>query len=202
MQKAFPHRWYWLADDGRIYSAKDQALVSADDSGYKAFLANGKKPAPWPLEGDFKTQSMASLADLLTNRYGLHVTREDALHQYTNDKYERVAHGGIAVNVAPLGKKPVVIEVKTDAKGLALLNTAMTTAAINPAAVLHWGQRHGGLDLSATQIKTMFAAVQAHIDGSAKTRSQVLAAIKDGSVTTETQIDRPPAPIPAWPLNS
>lgn len=201
MNKRFPYRWYWRADDGRIYSAKDQKLVNIDDPGYKEFISSGHYPTRWPTDTDYVTQTDETLREVI-GKHNLSVTPEEMLTKYANDKHDKVVHGGISVNVAPAGKKTNVIEVQTDVKGLALLHVAYTTALANPAAIVHWKQTNGGLDLSGPQVKTIFAEVQAHIDAANKTRTQVLSAINEGTIKKPSQIDNPPAPISAWPLNS
>lgn len=42
--------WYWLADDGRLFSSSASDLVADDDPAYIAWLAArpGYRPAPWP----------------------------------------------------------------------------------------------------------------------------------------------------------
>jgi hypothetical protein len=39
--------WYWLAEDGRIWSSKKRAQVTADDPEYVAWLVGGG-PTEWP----------------------------------------------------------------------------------------------------------------------------------------------------------
>jgi hypothetical protein len=65
----FPARWYWLADDGRLYSAETKGVVPEDDAGYAEFLAQGERPTRWPHD-DAGVQTDAALWAVL-GPYGL-----------------------------------------------------------------------------------------------------------------------------------
>jgi hypothetical protein len=45
-----PYDWYWLADDGRVYSSYVQAQLAtpATDTRYQNWLTAGYVPTPWP----------------------------------------------------------------------------------------------------------------------------------------------------------
>jgi hypothetical protein len=60
MDKLFPFDWYWLADDGRLYSSVEQSLVSASGSAYGNWRAEGRTPTRWP-EDDNREQTESSL---------------------------------------------------------------------------------------------------------------------------------------------
>jgi hypothetical protein len=53
------NNWYWLANDGRIYSAARNALITPDDTGYQQFCAYAL-PSPWPTDAN-GNQTTASL---------------------------------------------------------------------------------------------------------------------------------------------
>lgn len=65
MDKLFPLDWYWLADDGRLYSSRHQSVVKADDSGYEAWLKEGRVPTRWPVD-DAGAQTNSSLLDVIS----------------------------------------------------------------------------------------------------------------------------------------
>ncbi|MEY9638718.1 hypothetical protein ABIF66_006972 [Bradyrhizobium japonicum] len=46
-----PLTWYWLADDGRIYSSARNMLVSADDANYIEFCKGGPA-SEWPRDAN------------------------------------------------------------------------------------------------------------------------------------------------------
>jgi hypothetical protein len=43
-----PLRWFWLADDGRLFSSEQQAIVSDADPAYVDWLRLNEYPTPWP----------------------------------------------------------------------------------------------------------------------------------------------------------
>lgn len=69
MTLEFPNNWYWLADDGRIYSSASQALVNKTDALHVDWLASGNIPTRWPSD-DAGAQTNAELAKVLAP-YGL-----------------------------------------------------------------------------------------------------------------------------------
>lgn len=66
----FPYQWFWLADDGRVYSSAARSLVSDDDAGFVEFKAS-RKPTRWPVD-DAGAQTDAALNEVLAP-YGLAV---------------------------------------------------------------------------------------------------------------------------------
>jgi hypothetical protein len=60
-----PHAWYWLADDGRVFSSAGPAIVTASDSGYVAFLASGRVATIWP-RNTSGAQTIAAMQDVMT----------------------------------------------------------------------------------------------------------------------------------------
>jgi len=63
-------------------------------------------------------------------------------------------------------------------------------------------QSSGALSLTPQQVLNTGVAVGALVQQSFTVLGQVIAAINAGTITTTAQIDSPPSPIPAWPVNS
>jgi hypothetical protein len=68
------NNWYWKKQDGGIYSSA-QGAVTADNAGYKAFLADGNYPAPYPKDAE-GNESVTELFAVLSS----------ALESYLNGK--------------------------------------------------------------------------------------------------------------------
>lgn len=66
----FPSDWYWLAEDGRIYSSARQQLVKADDEQYVNWSENNG-PTNWPRD-DAGNQTAAALHEVV-GAYGYSV---------------------------------------------------------------------------------------------------------------------------------
>lgn len=43
-----PYHHYWLKVSGRVYGSAADAETDADDPGYQAWLAEGRRPTPYP----------------------------------------------------------------------------------------------------------------------------------------------------------
>ena len=59
-----PSDWYWLADDGRLYSSKKNKLVAAKDKDYVTWLETPFLPTRWP-QDDQGEQTDSELAKVL-----------------------------------------------------------------------------------------------------------------------------------------
>lgn len=64
-----PRDWYWLADDGRLFSSARTSLVDKTDKDFVAWCSGLRNPTRWP-QDDEGEQTYASLQDVLTP-YGL-----------------------------------------------------------------------------------------------------------------------------------
>ncbi|MBR1002716.1 hypothetical protein ABIF65_005991 [Bradyrhizobium japonicum] len=58
-----PLDWYWVMDDGRIYSSAREAMISADDQQYLIWR-EGRAPTNWPRDADGK-QTVEALREVV-----------------------------------------------------------------------------------------------------------------------------------------
>lgn len=61
--------WYWLAEDGRVYSSKRQLIVTTSDDGYIAWIAAVGGATAWPRDDSGNQTDAALLA--VVGPYGL-----------------------------------------------------------------------------------------------------------------------------------
>lgn len=181
-----PYDWYWLADDGRLYTSARQQVVAQDDATYLAWCgpagAPERGPTRWPHD-DAGLQTDAALQDVL-KPYGLWVD----LRGYAADKRWRVETGGITVGG---------VTVATDDRSKTMIMGARIKADVDPGYVVGWKGADGGfVELSAPQIIAISDAVLAHVDACFAAEAAVSAAIADGAVTTTQQVDSW-----AWPAD-
>ncbi|UHD45345.1 hypothetical protein LUX29_20510 [Aureimonas altamirensis] len=83
-----PTNWYWLAEDGRLFSSAVQAEVDADDAAYTEWSGN-KRATAWPRDEE-GNQTEAALQEVLAT-YGLAISmdrRKAALSQAIDDRAE------------------------------------------------------------------------------------------------------------------
>ncbi|MQB37582.1 hypothetical protein DXT97_12350 [Agrobacterium tumefaciens] len=67
-----PLNWYWLRDDGAIYSSASQCLVTTTNVEYKAWVKAGGAASRWPEDTEGQ-QTDASLLDVISV-YGLDIS--------------------------------------------------------------------------------------------------------------------------------
>lgn len=67
-----PRNWYWLADDGRLYSSASGQLVSVDGEAYQGWLSIGGVTTPWPRDNEGDQTDDALQAAL--SPYGVYVS--------------------------------------------------------------------------------------------------------------------------------
>ncbi len=120
---------------------------------------------------------------------------------YASAKQLAIATGSITVNIGTSGA-PQSVKAAMDALSLAWLNGAAALASGNAAASFTWSQPTGAVTLTSAQVLAIYAAVQTFIQSTFATLGPLLTAIAAGTIATTAQIDAPPAPIPAWPVNS
>ncbi|SHG92411.1 DUF4376 domain-containing protein [Bradyrhizobium erythrophlei] len=121
------------------------------------------------------------------------------LISYANTKQSKIMGGGTLVSVG----NGVLVECSTDPSSLVLLQGAASIAATSPTATFNWVPTNGTpITLVAAQMTAMFASVSTFLQATFTTLSQVITAINAGTITTTAQVDTPPSPIPAWPVNS
>jgi hypothetical protein len=66
-----PQDWYWLADDGRVFSSARSETVKETDKQFKAWKEIWIAPTRWPCDGDGKQTDEA--LDSVLHPYGLNV---------------------------------------------------------------------------------------------------------------------------------
>ena len=59
-----PGDWYWLAENGRVWSSRRGSTVAPDDAGFSTWKASGRAPTIWPRD-ESGAQSDAAMADVL-----------------------------------------------------------------------------------------------------------------------------------------
>jgi len=110
--------------------------------------------------------------------------------------------GGISVNVGT-STAPQNVEAGTSTASLILLQGAAAMAQANSAATFQWVESTGAsVTLTAAQMLTILGAVTTFLQATFNVLAAVLAAINAGTITTKAQVDTPPSPVAAWPVNS
>jgi surface antigen len=171
-----PHFWFWLADDGRIFSGIAQSQVLSTDPDYGSFLANNQ-PSPWPRD-NAGNQTDASLQDVLTLYGDMFVT----LNYYTADARFRKETGGITVGGVALRTDRLSQSQRDAAHTYLSLATAGTTVA--------WKNADDSFaTLTAAQLATQMEATAGFVQDCFSCENTTLASITGGTITTRAQVD-------------
>lgn len=178
----FPHDWYWVRDDGSVYSSARQQVVEASNPDYLAWVET-HIPTRWPADDD-GGQTDAALQEVLT-QHELHLSAGSGLRAYAADKRWRVETGGINVGGAPIA---------TDDRSKTMIMGARIKADADPDYTVGWKTEAGFVTLSAAQIVAISDAVLAHVDACFSAEAAVLSDIEDGTITAVAGID-----TYAWP---
>ena len=129
-----------------------------------------------------------------------------ALMAYANAKQQAIATGGFTVNANTSGAS-LYISVATDPASMAHLSSALHLAqtmldgSVAPT-VITWVGENGAIPLTPQQVIAVATAIATLIQASFATLGAIISAILGNSITTHEQVEAPPAPIPAWPVNS
>jgi hypothetical protein len=169
-----PYDWYWLADDGRVFSSARQLIVDESDAGYVAFGIS----TAWPrdLAGN---QTTAALQDVLTP-YNLFVS----LVAYAADARYRRAGGGLTVTSISASK-----QFFSDPVARNTLANANEYAQATPHDT-DWKMSDGTfVVLTPAQLATATNAMANFVQSCFTCESTTVASINGGSITTHAQVD-------------
>jgi hypothetical protein len=115
-----PFNWYWLADDGRIFSSLQQAQVPATDQDYTDFC-QVNQPTPWPYDSQ-GAQTDASLQDVLEQHGTI----------FANNTYYAAYQRWLAecggITITGIASAPNGMPIKTDDRSKNLVGLAASAA--------------------------------------------------------------------------
>lgn len=176
-----PYDWYWLADDGRLYSSTRQHSVPNTDPDYIAWQeANEAQPTAWPRDVDGNQTD----AELQTVLFPYRIAVD--LKAYAFMERDQKEHDGCSITgVAG------VTEVRTDAYTQSLIDRYHQVVAGNPAFTVAWMlPDRSTVTLDQAAINAMFDQTTAFIAGTYNTYSSTISGIDGGTITTTEQIDQ------------
>ncbi|MCP3471437.1 DUF4376 domain-containing protein [Bradyrhizobium sp. CCGUVB1N3] len=170
-----PTDWYWLADDGRIFSSSKQTKIASDEADYAAWSGMGGVPTAWPrdIQGN---QTDRALQEVL-QPYNIFVTLEAyaAYVRWTSETLSLVINGYV---------------VGTDDRSKLMIIGARNAAGNDPQFTTDWVTEDGRLvPIDARQMIDLSDGVQDHIGSCFAIYSQVKAGIDSGAITTHEQIN-------------
>jgi hypothetical protein len=206
-----PANWYWIVNGSttQVYSSASNTYVPATDATYSTWLVQGNKPSR--IVSEVELWGVVSTYGLFPSWMFNGTTfvqpspgnyTPAQLAAYAQSKQGQIMGGGISVNVGT-SAAPQNVEAGTSTASLILLQGAAAMAQANIAASFQWVESTGAsVTLTATQMLVILSAVTTFLQSTFTVLAAVLAAINAGTITTKAQVDTPPSPIAAWPVNS
>jgi hypothetical protein len=173
-----PLNWYWLADDGRIFSSASETLVAADDPAYVAWC-NTYTATRWPVDGA-GNQTDASLQEVL-GPYGLFA---NLTYYCINARWQKEQGGMTLTSGMP---------IMTDDRAQAKINGVMLAAQYpsGPPFTTQWHAADGSFwPLDTPAVIAMSGELQAHINQCFEVSATTVSGIDGGTITTRDQVDQ------------
>ncbi|MCA1455919.1 hypothetical protein I6F35_22390 [Bradyrhizobium sp. BRP22] len=173
-----PYDWYWLADDGRLFSSKTSTMIQPDDPDYLAWLES-HVATPWPRDDDGE-QTLAELQRVLVP-FLIWVD----LKAYAFEVRAQKEVGSMQVNgIAGL------TEIRTDPATQTLLDRYHSVAATNKEFTVKWvNPDRSTVTLDATAIDSLYNQLATFIASTYDMYDQAVSGVDDGSITDTGQID-------------
>jgi hypothetical protein len=208
-----PTNWYWLVNGSttEVYSSASNTYVPTTDATFESWLQQGNRPSNIVSEAEL----WGVVSQAVPNAFpswlfnGTTFAQPSAgnytpaqLAAYAQDKQGQIMVGGISVNVGT-SAAPQNVEASTSTASLVLLQGAAAMAQASSSATFQWVESTGvTVTLTAAQVLAILSAVTTFMQSTFSVLSAVLAAITAGTITTKAEVDTPPSPIAAWPVNS
>jgi hypothetical protein len=170
-----PQTWYWLHDNGSVFSGPLEAIVDQNDPGYIEWIEPGRIATPWPRDTD-GNQTNASLQEVL-QRHGMFVD----LSYYSISVRDRTLVGGITVNGKPFATDPLT---------LVSLNAAFIYTSDKQVNEYSWKLPDGTfITLDTAEIKALQNAVAKLGEDCYDCEATLLEGMDASTVTTREQVD-------------
>lgn len=187
----FPYNWYWLHDDGRVYSAPANKIVTVSDQGYVDFLAQGNVATRWPPDAAGQ-QTDASLSAVI-NPYNLYLDPKVELHWYAGDTRWRTEVRGITLTVAG-APRAIGTNVEEQSK-VADLKTSYDNGA-RTGTVSFKCADGTFFTAGAADVTIIYKGILDHVERCFTQEGLANAAVTAGTCTTHAQVDAFFASIP------
>jgi hypothetical protein len=189
-----PANWYWIVNGSttQVYSSASNTYVPPTDATYESWLVQGNRPSR--IVSEVELWGVVSTYGLFPSwMFNGTTFAQPSVGNYTAAQLAAYAQYKQGQNV----------EASTSTTSLILLQGAASIAQTNSAATFQWVESTGvSVTLTAAQMLTIFSAVTTFMQATFNVLASVLAAITAGTIATKAQVDTPPSPIAAWPVNS
>jgi len=169
-----PGVWYWLREDGAVYSSEKGAVVAQSDADYAAWTGTGQRATPWPKDAE-GNQTMASLQAVLPE--GTYASLDDYAAKVLADAQA----AGVEVNG---------VRVPTDLDSQSHLTNAFTFASLVGDETVTYSHATGAVSLSLAEAKARIIAIGQHMKACTAVAEQVRAKIAANSIRAKSGVDK------------
>jgi hypothetical protein len=178
-----PYAWYWLADDGRIFSSASETQVSANDSGYQAFLQIDA-PTPWPRDddGDQTDDSLQAVLDA----YG----KFASLNSYNLNARWLKEQGGMTVTGLSVGSVPIKTDDRSQAKINGVRIAIIDGKLSGSTTTSYFAADRNFYVMSLADMQKMSDQLQSFIASTFTVSQTTTNGIAGGTITTRAQVDQ------------
>lgn len=167
-------KWFWRADDGRVYSSERAIIVDSNDPAYLEFAAV-QPPAPWPRDVAGNQTEAVLAAALAPLGLGFSL-----LHYAEQRRWEKET-AGITVAGVPIA---------TDDRSKQMVLGARVAAMADENFTTNWVAADGAIyQLDAATVTAISDAVLAHVRACFAVYATVRQEIATNTITTKAQVD-------------
>lgn len=169
-----PGIWYWLREDGAVYSSDRGAVIAEGDAEYSAWTSTGQRATPWPKDAN-GNQTMASLQAVLP----------EGVYASLDDYAAKVLADAQAAGVTVDG-----VRVPTDLNSQSQLTNAFTFAGLVGDETVTYTDATGPVSLSLDEAKTRIIAIGKHMKACTAMAETVRAKIASNSIRAKSGVDK------------
>jgi len=169
-----PGDWYWLRDDGAVYSSARGSVVSGSDPDYAVWIGSGRRATPWPRDAEDAQSAEALQAELPAGVYA-------SLDDYAAKVLADAQAAGVTVEGT---------RVPTDLDSQSHLTNAFTFANLVGDETVTYSDTNGPVSLTLAEAKARIIAIGKHMKACTAVAETVRAKIAANSIRAKSGVDK------------
>jgi hypothetical protein len=168
------HKWFWLADDGRVFSSERGLIVDTSDAAYIEFISV-QSAAPWPRDANGNQTELSLQAALAPLGIGI------SLLSYADQALFARRHNGFVYEGDLIDTRPDASEILIHARLAVMVDPLWTTPYVNTEGEI--------VTIGETEIMAVSSAMLNFWRDCLAAYATVKLGIIGGTITTKEQID-------------
>lgn len=167
-------KWFWIADDGRVFSSERSLIVDDTDAAYLAFIAV-QPAAPWPRDANGNQTELSLQAALAPLGYGI------SLYSYLDQALFNRRAAGFMHEGDFVDTRPQAAEVLIHARLAVMVDPLWSTPHVTPTGEI--------VTIGETEIMNYSGAMLDFWRDCLSIYAVTKVGIAGGTITTKEQID-------------